>query len=70
MIEWLLVLFLNSSDVGLVSCNGKPGAPCGYPSREVCEKEGSIRYVMVEMKQEPEVRTLTFICVMHRKDKS
>lgn len=62
MIQWLLVLFLNASDIGLVS-----GPP--YASHEDCEREGRIRYALVELQQEPTITSVTWICVMQKKEK-
>ncbi len=52
----------------IVHPNHEPGKPCGYASREECAKEGAIRNVMVRLDQDPKITSLTFICVIQRKE--
>ncbi len=59
-IQWLLVLFLNGSETGVVS--GDP-----YPSRADCEKEGEIRRAMAYVQPNPEIQSLRHICVIQKK---
>ncbi len=59
LIHWLLILFLNGSETGVVS--GEP-----YKTREDCDTEGEIRVAMAQLKQSG-IESVRYLCVIQQK---